>query len=68
MQANKPELVNPLADLVTAGTLTQAQADEVQQAIGYFGGRQKNLDTKSQGPGHGGKGFNGLQQRGNTGS
>jgi polyhydroxyalkanoate synthesis regulator phasin len=40
MQANKPGQVNPLADLVTDGTLTQAQADEVQQALGHFGGRQ----------------------------
>lgn len=68
MQANKPGHVNPLADLVTAGTLTQAQADEVQQAIGHFGGRQKEQGPKGQGPGHGGKGFNGLQQTGSTGS
>jgi polyhydroxyalkanoate synthesis regulator phasin len=68
MQANKPGHVNPLADLVTAGTLTQAQADDVPQAIGHFGGRQKELGPKGQGPGHGGKGFNGMQQTGNTGS
>jgi len=68
MQANKPGHVNPLADLVTADILTQAQADDVQQAIGHFGGRQNDLGPKGQGPGHGGKGFNGMQQKGNTGS
>jgi polyhydroxyalkanoate synthesis regulator phasin len=66
MQANKPERVNPLADLVTAGILTQAQADEVQQAIGHSGGRQG--DQISKGQGHGDKGFSGMQQKGNTGS
>lgn len=68
MQANKPGHVNPLADLVTAGTLTQAQADDVQQAIGHFGGRQGDQGPKDQGPGHGGKGFNRMQPTGNTGS
>jgi polyhydroxyalkanoate synthesis regulator phasin len=68
MQANKPEHVNPLADLVTAGILTQAQADEVQQAVGHFGGRLGDQGQKVRGPGHGGKGFDELQQTGNTGS
>ena len=68
MQANKPERVNPLADLVTAGTLTQAQADEVQQAIGHSGGRQGDQGSKGPGSGRGGKGFSGMQQTGNTGS
>jgi hypothetical protein len=32
-EANRPQIVNPLSELVTAGTLTQAQADQVAQAI-----------------------------------
>lgn len=68
MQANKPDRVNPLADLVTAGTLTQTQADEVQQAIGHFGGRQGDQSQKGCGSGREGEGFNELQQTGNSGS
>ena len=67
MQANKPERVNPLADLVTAGILTQAQADEVQQAIGHFGGKQGDQGQKGPGPGHNGEG-NDLQQMEVSGS
>lgn len=37
-EANKPEMVNPLTDLVNAGTLTQAQADQVIQAIAIMYG------------------------------
>ena len=68
MEANKPERANPLADLVTAGILTQAQADEVQQAIGNFGGRQGDRGQKGPGPGHDGEGFNELQQTDSSGS
>lgn len=68
MQANKPECLNPLADLVTAGTLTQAQADEVQQAIGHFGGRQGDQGQRGHGPGREGKGCGAMQQTGSFGS
>jgi hypothetical protein len=40
MQANKPELANPFAELVTAGTLTPAQADQVSQALHFIQGGQ----------------------------
>jgi hypothetical protein len=40
MEANKPEMVNPLAELVTAGTLTQAQADQVSKALHFIQGGQ----------------------------
>jgi polyhydroxyalkanoate synthesis regulator phasin len=66
LEANKPEHLNPLADLVTAGTLTQSQADEVQQVIGHFGGRQGGHGPKGPGPGHDGEGINKQQQTGGT--
>jgi competence protein ComGC/Arc/MetJ-type ribon-helix-helix transcriptional regulator len=40
-QNNKPAKEGFLADLVTAGTITQAQADAVQKAIGGFRGEGK---------------------------
>jgi polyhydroxyalkanoate synthesis regulator phasin len=66
MQANKPERINPLADLVTAGTLTQAQADAVQQAIGHFGGSQGDQGPRGPGAGREGKGCGGMQQNGSS--
>lgn len=54
-EANKPEMVNPLADLVNAGTLTQAQADQVIKAISIMHGGQ----GMQRGPGNGEGGMKG---------
>jgi hypothetical protein len=51
-KANPPEKVNLLADLVTAGTITQAQADAVKTVIGGPGGADKG-DRGHGGPGEG---------------
>ncbi len=56
-QTNQPTRSNCLAELVSAGTLTQEQADAVQQAMG---------GPRDGGQGHGGKGPGGMGQ-GNMG-
>ena len=53
-EANKPEKVNPLAELVTAGTITQAQADEIAKVIPFSGGKGMGMH---QGRTNGGGGF-----------
>jgi len=50
-QENKPEQNSCLADLVTAGTITQEQADAVQKAIG---------GPRGEGRGPGGMGHGGM--------
>jgi len=51
LQENKPEQNSCLADLVTAGTITQDQADAVQKAIG---------GPRGEGRGPGGMGHGGM--------
>jgi hypothetical protein len=60
-QNNKPEKVDMFAALVTSGTLTQTQADQVSKALHFQGGKDNQ-----QGSGNGGKGFNGSCQKGVT--
>ena len=52
-KANTPEKDSLLADLVTAGTITQAQADAVQTAIGGPGGADKGDRGHGGGMGRG---------------
>jgi len=61
-KANPPEKANLLADLVTAGTITQAQADAVKTVIGGPGGADKG-DHGHGGPGRG-MGHGGGMDRG----
>ncbi len=57
-QENKTEKSNPLAQLVTTGTLTQAQADEVSKIFGNGkgqngpndNGQKPSMGTRHQGP------------------
>jgi|GEM_PF-1449954 len=58
-EANKPEQVNPLAELVTAGTITQAQADEIAKVIPFGGGKGMGMH---QGRGNGAGGFGNCGQ------
>jgi len=60
MKANRPNKINPLAELVTAGTITQAQADEVLKAIPFSKGNK----GMHQGRGNGERGLKGLRQQG----
>ena len=53
-KANTPVKVNLLADLVTAGTITQTQADAVKTVIGGPGGANKGDRGHGEGMGHGG--------------
>ncbi len=53
-EANKTEKVSPLAELVTAGTITQAQADEIAKIIPFGGGKGMGMH---QGRTNGGGGF-----------
>ena len=62
MKANKPNKINPLAELVTAGTITQTQADEVLKAIPF----SKGNNGMHQGRGNGERGLKGLRQQGVT--
>ena len=63
-QENKPEQNSCLADLVTAGTITQVQADAVQKAIGGHHGEGRGPGGMGHGgmrPGHGPAGNNSCQ-------
>jgi hypothetical protein len=62
-KANPPEKANLLADLVTAGTITQAQAEAVKTVIGGPGGAQKG-DRGHGGPPGRGMGHGGGMGRG----
>lgn len=59
-QANQPTRGNCLAELVSAGTITQEQADAVQQAIGGPRGAGKGAGRGAGGMGHGGMGRGGM--------
>jgi len=59
LEANKPEKFNPLAELVTAGTITQAQADEIAKVIPFGGGNGMGMH---QGHGKGSGGFGKCSQ------
>jgi len=54
-EANKPEKINPLAELVTAGTITQAQADQIAQVLPMGGGKGMGMH-QGRGNGAGGCG------------
>ncbi len=63
-KANPREKTNPLADLVTAGSLTQAQADAVRQAL--HGGRGPGGEGRGMENGKGnGKGIGMGREMGN---
>lgn len=53
IQQNPREKISPLADLVTAGSITQAQADAVMQAIPGHHGADGEGRGEGQGPGSG---------------
>ena len=61
---NKLEKVNPLAELVTDGTITQAQADEIAKVMPFGGGKGMGMQ---QGRGNGG-GRCGQCAQGNSGN
>lgn len=46
-KSHQPAMSNPLAELVTAGTITQAQADEIIKVIHWGGGRDMGMHKGS---------------------
>lgn len=54
-EANKPEKANPLAELVAAGTITQAQADQLAQVLHFGDGKGMGMH-QGRGNGAGGPG------------